>query len=84
MIIVTSDHGEALYERGYGNHGTGLFDDEVAIPFAARFPALPAGDHRVDCPVGLIERHADSVYVLGREVSGHHVRRQFHCPGGRP
>jgi choline-sulfatase len=55
VIIVTSDHGEALYERGYGNHGTGLFDDEVAIPFAARFPAVQAADHRVACPVGLID-----------------------------
>ena len=55
VVIVTSDHGEALYERGYGNHGTGLFDDEVAIPLAARFPAVQADDRRVECPVGLID-----------------------------
>ncbi len=55
VIIVTSDHGEALFERGYGNHGTGLFDDEVAVPLAARFPGARAARHRVDCPVGLID-----------------------------
>jgi choline-sulfatase len=55
VIIVTSDHGEALFERGYGNHGTGLFDDEVAIPLAARFPGARTARHRVDCPVGLID-----------------------------
>ena len=31
---------EALYERGYGNHGNGLYDDEVAIPLAARLPGV--------------------------------------------
>ena len=55
VIIVTSDHGEALFERGYGNHGTGLYDDEVAIPLAARFPGVHTAEHRVECPVGLID-----------------------------
>ena len=36
LVVVTSDHGEALYERGYGNHGYMLHDEELAIPFAAR------------------------------------------------
>ena len=55
VIIVTSDHGEALFERGYGNHGTGLYEDEVAIPLAARFPGVHTADHQVECPVGLID-----------------------------
>ena len=54
-IIITSDHGEALFERGYGNHGNGLFDDEVAIPLAARFPGTRADQKRITCPVGLID-----------------------------
>jgi arylsulfatase len=54
-IIITSDHGEALFERGYGNHGNGLFDEEVAIPLAARFPGTRAEDKRITCPVGLID-----------------------------
>jgi arylsulfatase len=55
VVIATSDHGEALYERGYGNHGTGLFDDEVAIPLAARFPAVHGVSHQISCPVGLVD-----------------------------
>ena len=54
-IVVTSDHGEALYERGYGNHGTGLYDDELAVPLAARLPGVKASAPRVHCPVGLID-----------------------------
>lgn len=54
-IIVTSDHGEALFDRGYGNHGGGLFDDENAIPFAARFPGVIPAQGEIGCLVGLID-----------------------------
>ncbi len=53
-VVVTSDHGEALFTRGYGNHGTGLYDDEVAVPLAARLPGVSA-DAPIDCRVGLID-----------------------------
>lgn len=54
-VIVTSDHGEALFERGYGNHGLGLYDDELAIPFAARFPGARPASGRIDCPISLVD-----------------------------
>ncbi len=53
-VVVTSDHGEALFARGYGNHGKGLYDDELAIPLAARLPGVEASG-RAGCPVGLID-----------------------------
>ncbi len=53
-ILVTSDHGEALFERGWANHGRGLFDDEVGIPFAARMPGTTVRGP-VDCPAGLVD-----------------------------
>jgi len=37
-VIVTADHGESLYERGVGNHGTSLHDEEIAIPLVMRLP----------------------------------------------
>jgi arylsulfatase len=52
-LWVTSDHGEALFERGYGNHGRGLFDDELGIPMLLRLPGT--APRRVACPVGLID-----------------------------
>jgi choline-sulfatase len=54
-ILVTADHGEALFAHGWGNHGLGLYDDEVAIPLAARLPGLAADGGRVECLVGLID-----------------------------
>jgi arylsulfatase A-like enzyme len=52
-ILVTSDHGEALYRRGYGNHGLSLYQADLAVPMAARLPGAEAT--RVDCRVGLID-----------------------------
>src|SRR5690606_37443010 len=52
-VLVTSDHGEALYERGYGNHGLSLYESDLAVPFAARLPGAEAA--RVECRVGLID-----------------------------
>ncbi|HXV77948.1 MAG TPA: sulfatase [Candidatus Polarisedimenticolaceae bacterium] len=54
-LIVLSDHGEALFSRGWGNHGHGLYEDEVAIPMAARLPGVRAERDRVGCPTGLVD-----------------------------
>lgn len=53
VVVVTSDHGEALFERGWGNHGRGLFEEEIAVPLAVRVPGEGSG--RVRCPVGLLD-----------------------------
>jgi arylsulfatase A-like enzyme len=54
-VIVTSDHGEALFERGYGNHGRGLHEDEVAIPLAMKLPGVVGPEDGVQCLVGLVD-----------------------------
>lgn len=54
-VIVTADHGEALYERDYGNHGQGLHDDEIAVPFAARLPGVRADASAPPCRLGLVD-----------------------------
>jgi arylsulfatase A-like enzyme len=54
-VIVTSDHGEALFERGYGNHGRGLHDDELAIPLAMRLPGISGPRGGVQCLTGLVD-----------------------------
>jgi arylsulfatase A-like enzyme len=39
IVLVTSDHGESLYERGlYIGHSFTLFDEELRIPFLLRLP----------------------------------------------
>ena len=71
LVLVTSDHGEALFERGYGNHGNALFDEEIRIPLLLRMPGLPAA--RVPCPVGLEDVFPTLCAALG-----------LRCPSGLP
>ena len=54
-VIVTSDHGESLFDRGFGNHGNALYDDQVSIPLAARLPGVSADEGKVGCRLGLID-----------------------------
>lgn len=54
-IVVVSDHGEALYARGWGNHGGALYEDEIAIPLAARLPGITSRGPRVESLVGLVD-----------------------------
>ena len=67
-VIVTSDHGEALYERGYGNHGASLFDDETAVPLVARLPGVVPESGRVDCLVSLVDLMPSLCAYLGGGV----------------
>ena len=66
-ILIISDHGEALYTRGYGNHGQGLYNDETQIPFAARLPGVLACGNRIQQPVGLVDLLPSCCTYLGIE-----------------
>ena len=79
-ILVTSDHGEALFERGWGGHGHGLFDDEVGVPLAARLPGVEA-DGPVGCPVGLVDVMATLCVYLGLECPEHDFGVSWIAPG---
>ena len=64
-VIVTSDHGEALFERGYGNHARALLQDELAIPLVARLPGVEPERASIDCPIGLVDLMATFCHYLG-------------------
>jgi choline-sulfatase len=83
-IVITADHGEALFSRGYGNHGTGLFDDEAAIPMAAKFPGIPAKGQHVDCPVALIDLMPTTCAYLGLPCPAPIFGRRFIAVGQSP
>src|SRR5262249_43740117 len=38
VVIITGDHGEALYEHGYIGHNYQLYEDSIRIPLIVRFP----------------------------------------------
>jgi arylsulfatase A-like enzyme len=78
VVIVTADHGEALYEHGWIGHNVQLYDESIHVPLIVRFPAgkgPPAGT-RVKGLADLLDLAptiADLFGVLGRGGSD----RQF-------
>jgi arylsulfatase A-like enzyme len=45
IVVLTSDHGEALWEHGRRGHGTSLFDEQTKVPLVVRYPprVTPSG-----------------------------------------
>jgi arylsulfatase len=63
LVVVTSDHGEALGEHGGIGHGQGLTEEQVAIPLVLAGPGWRAG--RRDVPVGLDDVGATVLAAAG-------------------
>jgi arylsulfatase A-like enzyme len=68
-LVVTSDHGESLYRRGWGGHGYGFFEGEIGVPLVVRWPGLSAAAP-VDCPLGLIDLRSTLCDLLALECGG--------------
>jgi arylsulfatase A-like enzyme len=65
LVIITSDHGEHLQERGFTGHGLSLYRRELHVPLLV-FPPRAAPDRRVVAePVNLRELPATVVDLLG-------------------
>ncbi len=47
LVIITSDHGEALGEHGLWTHGLSAHQDQLHVPMIVRWPDhIPAGERR--------------------------------------
>jgi Sulfatase len=68
MLIVTSDHGEELFEDGRCGHGTSLRESVVRVPLVIHDPArFPAGT-AIDDGVELIDVLPTIEAALGKPV----------------
>ena len=81
-ILVTSDHGEALYDRGWGSHGYGLHEDEIGIPLAVQLPGV-GPPRRTGCPTGLVDVRASLCAYLGIDCPGPDAGRSWFSPEAR-
>jgi len=78
VVIISADHGEALFEHGWIGHNVQLYDESVHVPLIVRFPAgqgPPAGT-RLGALADLLDvapTIADLFGVMGRGASD----RQF-------
>jgi arylsulfatase A-like enzyme len=64
-IIITSDHGELLYEHEQMGHGLTLYQQEIRIPLIIKFPADAGRSGGDDAPIQLTD-----VFVMVLEGLG--------------
>ena len=55
ILVLTSDHGEELFEHGDWSHGQSLFDHQLRIPLIIRNPQGRGGGVEVDTFIDLID-----------------------------
>ncbi len=67
LYVLTSDHGEAFYEHGWGGHSTSLYEAEVRVPLLIRFPDGEFARHVKD-PVSIIDVMPTILDYLGFPV----------------
>jgi arylsulfatase A-like enzyme len=81
VVIVTSDHGELLGERGLYGHGSSLYAETLRVPLLIRFPPRMPKDARVRNLVGLLDLPATVLDLTGDEnqtaFPGSSLRRFF-------
>ena len=66
VVIVTADHGEALFEHGYIGHNTQLYEESIRVPLMVKLPGqLP---RRVDDIVELIDLAPTILELAGVHV----------------
>lgn len=71
LVVVTSDHGEELVERGWLGHGTTLYEELIRVPLLVRDPASERrddGPRVVHDPVSLVSLTPTVLALLGIET----------------
>ena len=65
IVVVASDHGEALQEHGYTGHGRTLHEEVLRVPMIWRAPGLIGAGRRVTGEVGVIDFMPTLLDLLG-------------------
>lgn len=76
LIIITSDHGEGLWDHGRRAHGEKPFEEQVAVPLMAHFPTT--WDWQPGQRVGGVHSLLD---VLPTVLHAHAIERPEDLPG---
>jgi len=68
VVLLTADHGEELYDHGGWKHGHTLYQDQIHVPFIARWDGrIPAGT-RLPGTVRLVDLAPTLVAAAGGEA----------------
>lgn len=68
MVIITSDHGEALCEHGWWDHGFSVYDTDLHVPLIWRFPGEFEAGRTLRHRVRLIDLMPTLLHALGLSI----------------
>ncbi len=68
LIMVLSDHGESLYERGFWGHGAKVYEETTQVPLIVKFPASLGLKGRVEGVVELAGVFPTLLDLFGQSV----------------
>ena len=67
LLVITSDHGEELFERGHIQHGNTLYDELLSVPFIVQYPGRTFGSMDTS-PVSGLDLVPTVLDAVGLEV----------------
>ena len=79
VLIVTADHGEALFEHDYIGHNTQLYEESIRVPLMLKLPGQ--SPRRVDDIVELIDLAPTILELAGVHVPASMQGRSLLEPG---
>jgi len=68
VVVLTADHGEALFDHGGWDHGFSLFQHQLHVPLLIRFPGGERGGTRVSDVVRLVDLMPTLIKIAQAEV----------------
>jgi arylsulfatase A-like enzyme len=69
LIIVLSDHGEAMSEHGAWGHANNVFEETTHVPLLVKFPASMGLRGRIARLVQLTDIYPTILEILGRDIA---------------
>ncbi|GJM22588.1 MAG: hypothetical protein DHS20C15_25030 [Planctomycetota bacterium] len=82
MVVLNSDHGEELGERGTTGHGQSLHSEQIRVPLVIRHPD-GRGPGRVEQPVSALDIVPTILDYVGQRVPDHLPGRSLRKPPPR-
>ena len=67
LVVVTSDHGEELFEHGSFGHKRKLFDESIRIPLVVGYPDRIAAGLRIAQPAAIVDVAPTILELAGAE-----------------
>ncbi len=69
LVVVTSDHGEEIFDRGnFGHRHSSLYQELIRVPLIIRLPGGEGAGKVVDTPVSVVDIVPTLLDIIGQPV----------------